>query len=95
MTQPGARGAKEIGPLVDHHSYQEAAIGSSGDGQLGRRSVLIGDQPFCRGNKVIEDILLLQLHPRLVPLFAILTAAAYVGRGVNHALLSRGPGVAG
>src|SRR5207249_5509568 len=52
--------------------------------------VLVGNEPFRRRDEIIKDILLLELHPGLVPLLAILAAAANVGRSINEALFEQG-----
>ena len=54
---------------------------------LGVRGVLVGDQPLGRRDEVVEHVLLVQLGAGLVPLLAILAAAAQVGHGEHAAHL--------
>ena len=51
---------------------------------------MVGNQPLCGGDKVIKYILLLQLHPRLVPRFAVFAAAPQIGRSIDKPLLQQG-----
>ena len=43
--------------------------------------VLVVDQPFGRGDEVVEDVLLLAEHSGLVPVLAVFAAAAEIGDG--------------
>src|SRR5688572_12728217 len=57
--------------------------------ELAGRGVLVFDQVFGCGNKVVKYILLLQLCSGRVPFFAILAAAAHVCRRINESLLKQ------
>src|ERR1700730_5350419 len=57
--------------------------------ELVRRGILVFDQVLGRGNKVVKYVLFLQLRSGLVPLFAVLAAAAHVCRSVNESLLEQ------
>src|SRR4029077_1679383 len=50
--------------------------------------IAVLDQPFGRGSEIIEDILLVFLHPGAVPFFSELSAAAQVGQRKNATMLS-------
>src|ERR1044071_9962705 len=68
---------------------ERPAFREPGDGEPLRRRVLVLNQPLGRADEVVEDVLLLQLRPGLVPLLAVLAAAAHVGRDVDEALLQQ------
>ena len=66
---------------------QQSAVRAAVDGQLVRRRVFSGDQVLGGGDEVVEDVLLVLEHAGLVPLLAVLRAAAQVGDAVDAALL--------
>src|SRR5215472_16862664 len=85
----GNSSSAKVRMLVHHRANQQAAVGSAGDGQLLRRRIFVGDQPFRRGGEIVEDILLFQLGASVVPLFAVLPAAAKICGSVDKALLEQ------
>ncbi len=78
---------EELRTLVHHRAHQQTAVRSALNRQPRRRGVLLVDEPLGRGDKVVEDVLLLELHPLLVPLFAVFATATDIRRRVNEALL--------
>ena len=85
----------EVGTLHLAGSDQQTAVRTAADRQLVRRGVFLGDEVFGRRDEVVENVLLVFEHARLVPRFAVLRAAAQVGHAVDAALLDehhgRGP----
>ena len=80
-------GAAEIGALDGDRRGQQTAVGAPVDGQLFAAGVPGGNQPLGGGDEVVEDVLLVAEHARLVPCVAIFIAAAQVGHGIDAALL--------
>src|SRR6185369_16933752 len=74
---------KEVWSLCHARSYEQAAIGTSLDGKLGRRSVIVLLEPLCGGDEIVEHILLVLLGPREVPFFAVFAATAQHRLRVN------------
>ena len=62
---------EELGTLVHDGAHQQTAVRASLNRQPGRRSVLLFDEPLGGGDEVVEDVLLLELHPLLVPLLTV------------------------
>src|SRR5947209_7832895 len=54
------------------------------------RGVLVREEPLGGGDEVVEDLLLVELRPGLMPLLAVLAAAAHVRRGIDEALFEQG-----
>lgn len=81
----GQGGSVELGPLGHAGADEEAAIAASADGEAVGRGVLVGDEPFGRPDKVVEDVLLLQFGAGFVPGFAVLAPTAEVGQGIDAA----------
>jgi hypothetical protein len=77
---------EKLGPLVHHRADQQPAVRPALNRQFFRRRVFIGDQPFCGGDEIVEDVLFFQLRPGFVPFFAVFAAATQVGRGVNESV---------
>ena len=64
---------------------EQAAIGAALDGQLLRRGPALLDEPFGRGDEVVEDVLLAELRAGLMPLLAIFAAATNIGNRKHSA----------
>src|SRR6266478_2080360 len=62
-------------------------VAAAGNRQCCLRRIFLGDQPVGGGDEVIEDLLLVQLCSRQVPLLAVLTAAAKIGDRIHSAHL--------
>ena len=84
------RHLKEVGALCRHRTDQETAVGSAADGKPLFTGVSLIDEKFGCGDKVIEDVLLLQFGAGIVPGFPVLAAAADVGYCVHAAHLEPG-----
>ncbi|MBC8115845.1 MAG: S9 family peptidase, partial [Candidatus Saccharimonas sp.] len=74
----GSNGGLLVGALSHTGTDQQSAVASSLNGQLLGASVLVLDQPLGSGDEVVEDVLLFELRPRLVPVLAVLAPAAQV-----------------
>src|SRR2546425_5823981 len=74
-------------PYTTLFRSQQAPVRTAAHGELRRRRIALRDEVLRRGQKIVEHILLLLVHPRLVPLFAVLPAAPQVGHGVYTAQL--------
>lgn len=77
----GERGAEQVGTLRQACADQQTAVGATADGQLFARGVTVVDEVFGRGNKIVKDVLLVELGSCFVPFAAILAAAPEVGHG--------------
>ena len=75
----GSARAEEVGPLGQARADEQAAVAAAADRQAGRARVAVGDEPLGGGDEVVEHVLLVGLHPGLVPVLAVLAAAAQVG----------------
>src|SRR5262249_10565811 len=64
-------GAEQVRPLRHDRADQQAAVAAALDGQLVGARVALLDEVLRRGDEVVEDVLLLQLGARLVPLPAV------------------------
>ena len=73
---------EQVRPLGHGSAYQQTTIGTTRDGQFFLGSVPFLDQVFSSRDEVIEDVLLLEQHPGLVPFFTVFTPTAQVGHGV-------------
>src|SRR5208282_4239157 len=69
---------------------EQSTVRSSLDGELVPGREFLGDQPLGRGDEVVEDVLLVGTGPGLVPLLAVLAAAAEVGDRVDSTHLHPG-----
>src|ERR1041384_5839564 len=81
---------KQPRTLIRNGHDKQSAIRSTLNRQLVRRRVFVLDQVFSSGNEIVEDILLLQFCPRLMPLLTVLAAATHVARSIDHALFKQG-----
>src|SRR5690606_34108502 len=79
----------EVGPLRHDRTHKQAAVASTLDPQAVLAGPLLGYEVFRRSDEVVEDVLLLLLHPGLMPFLAILPTAAQVGHGEHAALFQR------
>lgn len=87
--------AEEAGALGEAGTDEEAAIGSSGDGELRGGGVFFGNEVFGAGDEVIEDVLLFQFHSGLVPVLTVFATSAKVGDYVDAAHVEPGDGGGG
>ena len=71
-------GSVELRPLQAARRDEEAAVGAPHDRQLPRGAVPLALEELGGGVEVVKDVLFCQLRPRLVPLLAVLAAAAEV-----------------
>ena len=78
---------EQLRPLRQGGADQEASVRSPRDREPRRARVLAGDQPLGGGDEVVEDVLLLVEHPRLVPRLAELPATAQVRHREHAAVL--------
>ena len=78
---------EKVGPPGHRRPDEQAAVRAALDGQEVLRGVLLADQVFGRRDEVVEDVGLVEEHPRLVPGFAVFPAAAKAGLGVDPAVL--------
>ena len=72
------RRAEEIGPLGDRASDEDAAGAAAHDRDLRGRCVLMRDEPFGAGDRVVPGVRLGQLVAGLVPVLAVFSAAAHM-----------------
>ena len=72
--------------MGERGAHQQAAVGASANGELRRRSVFVGDEVLSCREKIVEHILFLLKHARLVPGFAVLATAAQIWLRVETAL---------
>src|SRR5262249_33457601 len=79
------RGAEQIGSLREASADEQSAVAAAADGQLRRRRIFIGDQPFGGGDEIVKHVLLLRLCPGQVPLLTVFGPASQIGRRVNSA----------
>ena len=85
---PQSADPEELGALRDRGADEEAAVRAAADGRGARGDVHLSfDEVLGRGDEVVEDVLLLEEHPGLVPLLAVLAAAAQVRDRVDAAAL--------
>src|SRR5215813_2593080 len=71
-------GAIEVGALGEAGADQQATVAAAPNGQIGRVSVMVGDEPLRCSDEVIEHVLLVQLSTCEMPLFAILAPTTQV-----------------
>ena len=84
----GSAAPKRSGRWVMQAPTSRPPLDPPADRQLGRRRVLVRDQPLGRGDEVVEDVLLLELGAGLVPVLAVFAAAAQVGLRRNSPPIS-------
>ena len=72
------RGAEQLGALRHHGADKEASVRTALDRESARARPLLGDEVLGGCDEVVEDILLAQLLAGLVPLAAVLAAAAEI-----------------
>ena len=70
------RGGEKVGPLRERRADEQTAVRAAVDRERLFRRVAFLNKEFRRGNEVVKDVLLLQFRARLVPFFAVLSAAA-------------------
>jgi NADH:ubiquinone oxidoreductase subunit E len=70
---------------------QQAAVRSAVNRELGYGGDLAGDQMFSAGDEIVKDVLFAIQHAGLVPLFAVLAAAAQVGDHIDAARVKPNP----
>src|SRR6185312_11227923 len=87
IRMPAINCVKEFRTLRCHRAHQQSAIASTADSQLFPRRVLVVDQPFCRGNKVIKHVLLFVQHACMVPFLSEFATTAKIWHRVESALL--------
>ena len=75
------------GRWVSAAPTEQAAVRAALDRQVLGRGPALLDQPLGRGDEVVEDVLLLAEHAGLVPVLAVLAAAAQVRDRVDAAAL--------
>ena len=83
----GNRRAEQLGSLGHRRADQQAAVAAAPDSQPVRGCVTVVDQPLGRGQEIVEDVLLVRLHPGLVPAASVLAAPAQIRHGVQSAAL--------
>ena len=83
----GSAAPNRSGRCVIARADEQAAVAAAADGELVGTGVFLGDQPFGGGDEIVEHVLLLCLRAGLVPLVAILAAAAQVGDRIDAAHL--------
>ena len=83
----GQRDGEQIGTLLHHRADEQAAVRPAHDAERLRRRVFFLDEVLCGRDEVVEDALLLLEHAGVVPCFAVLAAAAHVGRRPHAAAL--------
>src|ERR1051325_9647026 len=64
--------AEQIGALVRDRADEQSSVGPSLDRQLRGRGVPFGNQVLGCRDKVVKHVLLMEPHPPLIPLLAIL-----------------------
>ena len=82
-------GPEQVRPLRQSGPHEQTAVGPALDGQVVRIGVSLSDEPLGRSEKIVEDILLVAEHARLVPFLAVLAAAAQIGNGHQASLLQK------
>src|SRR5712692_1312920 len=75
---PDEGSAEEIRTLRDRTANCDSSSAGSLSCKLRRRSVFVFDQVLSAGEKVVNRVLLGQLSSGIMPIFAVLSAAAYV-----------------
>src|SRR5882724_6889323 len=77
--------------LRNHCAHQQTTVASALDREFFRPGVILLDQVFSGGRKVIEHILLFREVAGLVPVFAELAAASYIRHHINAAAIEPKP----
>src|SRR5438477_5792095 len=77
--------------LRNHRAHQKAAVAPALRRQLFRTRIILFDQVFGGGRKIIEHVLLLREVAGLVPLFAELAAATSIGYHIDAAAIEPKP----
>src|SRR5215218_1809503 len=80
-------GPKELGPLGKSRTHQQSAIRASRRGQAVAARVAVVSQPFGGTYEIVEAVLLVTHHPRLMPRLTILPAAPNVRYGHDTSVL--------
>jgi hypothetical protein len=78
-------GAAQVGALRHRHTDEQPAVGAAEHGEAVTRGEVAGDEPVGGGVEVVEDVLLALAAPGVVPLVALLEAAAQPGDRVHPA----------
>ena len=81
---------EEVGTLRHAGAHKESAVGAARYGEFPAGGIFVPDEILARRDEVIEDVLLVGKHARLVPLLAVLVAAAQIDRGIDGTLLHHG-----
>src|SRR5262249_60687642 len=86
---------QQFGMWCEGRAHQEAAVAGPTNCQPVGRGVLLLDKPFGGGNEIVEDVLLLLEHARVMPGFAKLSASTQVRQGIDAAARNpcRRPGI--
>ena len=77
------RDAGKVRTLRHDGTDQKSSVASSGYGELVVRGVALFNEEIARCKEVVEDVLFVQKHARLVPGFSKLASAAQVGHGID------------
>src|SRR3989442_940448 len=78
----GAALPEQLGTLRDRRADEQPAVRPTADREPHGRGVALLDQVLRRRDEVVEHVLLLLVHARLVPLLAVLAAAPQGGHRV-------------
>ena len=83
---PAQHRSEQVRALHHAGGHQQPAVAAALYSQFQCAGVFVFNQPLGRGDKIIEDILLILQHPGPVPLFAILVAASQAGHSQHTTL---------
>src|SRR5256885_17090068 len=72
-----------MGPLGNCPADEDAARAAASNRELGRRSVLVRNEPFGAGDRIAPLIRLVRLKSGSVPILAVFAAAANVRHDEN------------
>ena len=62
---------------------EQAAIATTTNGKSCGLCITVVYEPLCGGDKIIEDILFVELGPRLVPCLAVFPTTTQTGLGMG------------
>ena len=79
--------AEQIRALHHTSTHQQSAVGTAFYGQPGGRGVVLGNEPFCCSNEVVENNLFVRANRLAMPSIAVFATAANVGQRKHPSML--------
>ena len=83
----GDHGLDQVGCLGQGCAHKQATIAAALNGELFRRGILLVDEPARASDEIVEHVLLVVQHARLVPGFAEFAATTQVANHIDAASL--------